>query len=65
VHRIPEGTRKRVVALAQGPYRGLNHHYLQELLLGREEPVLSRTSARRILLVAGIPSTGGAAAGAS
>jgi transposase len=56
VHALPEETRKRVVALAQGRYRGLNHHHLQELLLEREQLALSRSSVWRILTSAGIPS---------
>jgi transposase len=56
VHRIPEETRKRVVALAQGPYKGLNHHHLQELLVEWEQLILSRSSMRRIFTGAGIPS---------
>ncbi len=49
VHRISEDTRKQVVALAQGPYQGLNHYHLQEILEEREELVLSRSSLWRIL----------------
>ncbi len=56
VHRIPEDIRKRVVALAQGPYRGLNHYHLQELMEEREGVSLSRSSLWRILSGAGIPS---------
>ena len=56
VHRLTEDTRKRVVALAQGPYLGLNHHHLQELLVEREQLLLSRSSVWRILTKAGIPS---------
>ena len=56
VHRLSEGVRKRVVALAQGPYRGLNHYHLQELLAEREELVLSRSSVWRILTGEGIRS---------
>ena len=56
VHRVPEDTRKRVSVLAQGPYRGLNHYHLQELLAEREELTLSRSSLWRILTGAGIPS---------
>ena len=56
VHRLPEDTRERVVALAQGPYRGLNHHHLQELLEEREGLTLSRSSVWRILTGAGVPS---------
>ena len=48
-HRISEETRKQVLALAQGPYQGLNHYHLQEVLAEREELVLSRSSLWRIL----------------
>ena len=56
VHALSEETRKRVVALAQDPYRGLNHSHLQELLVEREQLALSRSSVWRILTGAGIPS---------
>ncbi len=56
VHRISEDTRKQVVALAQGPYQGLNHYHLQEILEEREELVLSRSSLWRILKSVGIAS---------
>jgi len=55
-HRIPEGTRKQVVALSQGVYQGLNHHHLQELLVEREQLTLSRSSVWRILTASGIAS---------
>ncbi len=56
VHRLPEDTRKRVVALIQGPDAGLNHHHLQEVLEEREGVALSRSSLWRILTAAGVPS---------
>ena len=56
VHRISEDTRKQVVALAQGPYLGLNHYHLQETLAEREKLILSRSSLWRILRAAGIAS---------
>ena len=56
VHRLPEDTRKRVVAFAQGAYSGLNRHYLQELLAEREELVVSRSPVWRILTGAGMAS---------
>jgi transposase len=55
-HAIPEETRKRVVALAQHPYGGLNHYHLQELLAEREGLALSRSSVWRILTASGIAS---------
>ena len=57
MHRVPEDTRKRVVALAQGPYRGLNHYHLQELLEEREQLTLSRSSVWRMLTGAGVLSS--------
>jgi len=56
VHAIPEETRKRVVALAQHPYGGLNHSHLQELLVEREGLALSRSSVWRILTASSIAS---------
>ena len=56
VHRIAEQTRERVVELAQGPYKGLNHYHLQEMLAEREELVLSRSSLWRILAGARVAS---------
>ena len=56
VHRLPEDTKRRVVAFAQGPYSGLNHHHLQELLAEREGLVISRSSVWRILTAAGMVS---------
>lgn len=56
VHALPEETKRRVLALAQGPYLGLNHHHFQELLAEQEGLALSRSSLWRILTAAGIPS---------
>ena len=56
VHRTAEQTRERVVELAQGPYKGLNHYHLQEMLAEREELVLSRSSLWRILAGARVAS---------
>ena len=55
-HRISEDTRNRVVELARGPYQGLNHYHLQEVLAEREELILSRSSLWRILTGARVPS---------
>ena len=55
-HRISEDTRNRVVELARGPYQGLNHYHLQEVLAEREELMLSRSSLWRILTDARVPS---------
>lgn len=55
-HAVEEGVRKLVVALAQGPYAGCNHYHLTELLGEREGLCLSRSTVRRILVVAGLKS---------
>ncbi len=56
VHALGEGVGKVVVALAQGPYAGLNHYHLTELLGERECLCLSRSTVRRILVAAGLKS---------
>jgi len=56
VHTVGEETKKLVVTLAQGPYAGLNHYHLTELLAEREGLCLSRSTVRRILVVAGLKS---------
>ena len=57
VHRITDETRRRVVELAQGIYRGFNHHHLQDELAEQEGLKLSYSSLWRILTKAGVPST--------
>ena len=54
VHKLSEVSRRRVLELAQGPYRGLNHHHLQEVLEEREGVKVSRSSIWRILTAAGV-----------
>ena len=49
-------TRQRVRELAEGPYAGLNHTHLTEMLSEREGIDLSRSTVRRILLAAGVRS---------
>ncbi len=56
VHRITDETRRQVVELAHGTYRGFNHHHLQEELAEQEGVKLSRSSLWRILTRAGVPS---------
>lgn len=56
VHTVAEETRRQVVALAQGPYAGCNHHHLRDLLEEREELVLSRSTVRRMLTAVGLKS---------
>ena len=48
--------RQRVRELAEGPYAGLNHTHLTEMLSEREGIDLSRSTVRRILLAAGVRS---------
>lgn len=55
-HAIPEGVRSRVRELAQGPYAGVNHSHLTELLEEREGLRVSRSTLRRILMQAGMKS---------
>ncbi len=51
-----EGTRKRVITLASTRYAGINHTHLTELLAEREGVSLARSTVRRLLVDAGIPS---------
>ena len=50
------GTQRRVRELAEGPYAGLNHTHLTELLSEREGIDLSRSTVRRILMAGGVRS---------
>jgi len=52
----PVAMRQQVVAMAQELYRGINHTHLAELLAQREGIVLSRSTVRRLLVGAGVPS---------
>ena len=52
----PAWVRQQVVAVAQGRYSGINHTHLAELLAEKEGIVLSRSTVRRLLLRAGLPS---------
>ena len=49
-------TQQKVMELAEGPYAGLNHTHLTEMLAEREDVHLSRSTVRRILLAGGVPS---------
>ena len=49
-------TQQRVMELAKGPYAGLNHTHLTEMLAEREGVALSRSTVRRMLLAGGVPS---------
>ena len=50
------GTQQKVRELAEGPYAGLNHTHLTEMLAEREGIDLSRSTMRRILLAGGLRS---------
>ena len=50
------GTQQKVRELAKGPYAGLNHTHLTEMLAEREGIDLSRSTMRRILLAGGLRS---------
>ena len=49
-------TQQKVRELAQGPYAGLNHTHLTEMLAEREDIHLSRSTVRRVLLAEGVRS---------
>ena len=53
----PTATGQQVVAMAQERYSGINHTHLAELLAEREGVVLSRSTVRRLLVGAGLPSS--------
>jgi transposase len=52
----PAVMRQQVVAMAQERYTGINHTHLSELLAQRERIMLSRSTVRRLLIRAGVPS---------
>ena len=52
----PSVIREQVIALAKERYSGINHTHLDELLSEREGITLSRSTLRRILTGAGLPS---------
>ena len=54
----PSVLQAQIVALARERYAGFNHTHLTELLTEREEIGLSRSTVRRILTAAGLPSHG-------
>ncbi len=51
-----EETRQRVIMLASTRYVGFNHTHLTELLAERDGVTLARSTVRRLLMDAGIPS---------
>ena len=54
--RIPDATRERIVALATTTYRGYNDTHLAEALAEDEGIVVGRSTLRRLLRGAGLPS---------
>jgi len=52
----PLAIRERVITLTRARYGGVNHTHLAELLSEREGIMLSRSTLRRILTEAGLPS---------
>jgi len=52
----PQAIRKQVISLAKGRYSGVNHTHLAELLADREGITISRSTLRRVLTEAGLPS---------
>jgi len=56
VNITPSAIRERVITLAKERYGGVNHTHLAELLSEREGIALSRSTLRRILTGAGLPS---------
>ncbi len=55
-HALPNELCSRVETLARTTYAGCNDHHLVEMLAAREGIALSRSSIRRILRAAGVPS---------
>ena len=54
--RLPDTTRSRVLALARTTYRGYNDSHLAEVLAEDEGIAIGRSSLRRLLREAGLPS---------
>jgi len=52
----PQAIRKQVISLAKGRYNWINHTHLAELLVEREGIAISRSTLRRLLTQAGLPS---------
>ncbi len=55
-HTVGKDVKRRVKDLACGPYGGVNHMHLTELLAEREGLVVSRSTVRRVLTAAGVKS---------
>jgi transposase len=56
INVTPPNIQAQVVTLARDRYKGVNHTHLTELLAEREGIVLSRSTLRRLLSGAGLPS---------
>jgi len=56
VNATPLAIRQQVVTIAKERYSGVNHTHLAELLAEREGLTLSRSTLRRLLIGAGLPS---------
>jgi transposase len=54
-HRLSEATRQQVLALARGPYAGLNTTHLTEKLQDETGLPVSRVTVHRVLRAAGVP----------
>lgn len=54
--RLPQALRTKIIALARGPYTGINDHQFTELLAEREGVRVSRKTVQRLLRAAGIGS---------
>ncbi len=52
----PSAIREKVIAVVRDRYSGVNHTHLSELLAEREGLALSRSTVRRLLVGAGLPS---------
>ncbi|MDA0988240.1 MAG: ISNCY family transposase, partial [Chloroflexi bacterium] len=52
----PSAIREKVIAVARDRYSGVNHTHMTELLAEREGLALSRSTVRRLLVGAGLPS---------
>lgn len=55
-HALSEEVRSAAVTLATGPYAGVNHSHLAELLAEREGLVIARSTLARLLKEAGVRS---------
>ncbi|MDO8532225.1 MAG: ISNCY family transposase [Dehalococcoidia bacterium] len=56
LNATPTATRQQVVTMARERYGGINYTHLSELLAEREGLMVSRSTVRRLLVGAGLPS---------